>query len=158
MDKTLVFDALFTELESSLVVAVNAANDARELATHEQSKPETQYDTVGLEASYLAHGQSQRVNDLQLAIEDWQQLQKKTFDQSALISAGALVELIDEQNTYYYLLGHFSGGLKLKVMGKQVMVITTQSPIGEQLSEKQIDDEITLPNQPNHYLEITYIG
>lgn len=157
MNKKPLFELLLSELNTSLKVAIKAANDARDLATHEQSKPETQYDTVGLEASYLAHGQSQRVNDLQLAIEDWQRLQLKQFDDESSVSAGALVKLAGEACEFIYLIGNYSGGLKLNLNGQHILIISILSPIGEQLSEKQIGDEITSPIAPNKYLEIIEI-
>lgn len=157
MDRELVFNLLFEQLSSSLAIAIKAATDARDLATHEQSKPETQYDTVGLEASYLAHGQSQRVNDLQLAIEDWQQLKSKPFSEDSKISTGAIVELKGSESVHYYLLGNFSGGVKLQLSDKFVTAVSILSPIGEQLSEKEIGDEIKSPANPSEYLEITAI-
>lgn len=157
MDRDLLFNLLFEQLNTSLAIAIKAATDARDLATHEQSKPETQYDTVGLEASYLAHGQSQRVNDLQLAIEDWQLLKSKSFGESSKISTGAIVELRRNESVYYYLLGNYSGGVKLQLKDKFVTVVSILSPIGEQLSEKEIGDEITSPTNSSEYLEITAI-
>lgn len=157
MDRELVFNLLFEQLNASLAIAIKAATDARDLATHEQSKPETQYDTVGLEASYLAHGQSQRVNDLQLAIEDWQQLKSKLYAEDSKISTGAIVELKGSKSVYYYLLGNFSGGVKLQLSDKFVTAVSILSPIGEQLSEKEIGDEIKSPATPPEYLEITAI-
>lgn len=155
MDRELLFNLLFEQLNSSLAIAIKAANDARDLATHEQSKPETQYDTVGLEASYLAHGQSQRVNDLQLAIEDWQTLQLKSFEEGSKISTGAIVELKGSESVHYYLLGNFSGGVKLQLNDKLITAVSILSPIGEHLSEKEIGDEITSPTNSSEYLEIT---
>lgn len=157
MDREQLFNLLFEQLNASLAIAVKAANDAKDLATHEQSKPETQYDTVGLEASYLAHGQSQRVNDLQLAIEDWQQLKSKSFNQDSKISTGAIVELKGSESVYYYLLGNFSGGVKLNMNDKLVTVVSILSPIGEQLSEKEIGDEVKTPANSSAYIEITDI-
>lgn len=158
IEKSPLFDLLFTELNTSLNIAIQAASDAKELATHEQSKPETQYDTVGLEASYLAHGQSQRVNDIQLALKDWTGLQNKTFEKGASISAGALVQLIDDkQNTTAYLLGNYSGGLTLAQNENTITVITLSSPMGKKLNGLFVGDEISLPNGATDYREIVNI-
>ena len=155
IDRAALFDQLFTELNNSLATATQAANDARALATHEQSKPETQYDTVGLEASYLAHGQSQRVAEIKLAIEDWKGLRTKIFDNDSEISVGALIQLTDDHGTVStYLLGNYSGGLKLTFDGDTVMVITNNSPLGKLLDNQCVGDEIKHPILADQYLEI----
>lgn len=58
MDKQQLLVQISTRLQADLEVNMEAANEAREAAIHDESVPETQYDTIGLEASYLAHGQS----------------------------------------------------------------------------------------------------
>lgn len=158
MNKPLVFEQLIATLQTTLDIAIQAANDAHNLATHEQSKPETQYDTVGLEASYLAHGQSQRVSDIKLEIDDWQRLQTRTFNHHSEVAAGALVELEDvDQQAYFYLLGNYSGGTKYKIDDKTITVVSTASPIGMALLSKQIDDQITIGRSPKITLEIVAI-
>ncbi|GAM58368.1 transcription elongation factor [Vibrio ishigakensis] len=59
-----LIEILTTQRQNALAAADSAHDDA----THEQSVAETQYDTVGLEAAYLAHGQSQRVADCDMMI------------------------------------------------------------------------------------------
>lgn len=158
INKIAVFTSLMTKLELSLVIASKAADTARDLATHEQSKPETQYDTVGLEASYLAHGQSQRVVELQAAIEDWKTLQAKVLNEDSEISAGALVQVVNSDNKFsWYLLGNFAGGLKLNVEQIEVHVITLSSPIGQALNGKQVGDEFVHPVQENIEIEVITI-
>src|SRR4051812_3963394 len=61
----LVVERLMAERES----LVSAARAAHEAATHAESKPEDQYDTRGLEASYLAAAQARRVEEIDRAIQ-----------------------------------------------------------------------------------------
>lgn len=155
LNKPELLESLLSERHQSLRIATDAANDARELATHEQSKPETQYDTVGLEASYLAHGQSQRVDEFKCSIQDWQALMNKEFSDESEISAGALIELEDEdEKLHYYLLGNTSGGVKLYQQGQLITVITTSSPLGKLLVGKRTGDEISSPADASRYLII----
>ena len=51
-------------IKSELETAKLAADEAKNAATDEQSIAETQYDTLAIEASYLAHGQSVRYYEL----------------------------------------------------------------------------------------------
>ena len=57
MNKTHVIEHLRFALEAQLHNAKEAAKAAHDAATHEESVAETQYDTLGLEAAYLAQGQ-----------------------------------------------------------------------------------------------------
>ena len=53
--------------------AINAAKRAHDTATGTESVAENKYDTFGLEASYLAHGQSVRVAECQADLHAYQQ-------------------------------------------------------------------------------------
>ena len=58
MNKRALIKKIVARLTDELEVYFRAAHASRAEATHEQSKAENKYDTRGLEASYLAHGQS----------------------------------------------------------------------------------------------------
>jgi len=153
INKALLMQELLAEIESSLAVATRAANDAKDLATHEQSKPETQYDTVGLEASYLAHGQSQRVAELKLALMQWQALAQVVINKDEPVGLGCLVQLQDElSNCIWFLLGPAMGGLKLTHNNTLITVITESAPLGKAIMGKCIDDEISLSLQGKNRL------
>lgn len=157
LNKQQLLNTLLEEIDKSLSIATSAANDAKDLATHEQSKPETQYDTVGLEASYLAHGQSQRVAELKLALLQWQKLRGVLIEQQKPIEFGSLIQLQNDKgnssksnvnnNGSWFLLGPAMGGLKLKQNDYLITVITNSSPLGKLLIGKYLDDEITLTLQ-----------
>ncbi|MBU2882478.1 GreA/GreB family elongation factor [Psychrosphaera sp. B3R10] len=143
IDKQELIQSLIAELQQSLLNAVQAAKDAHDLATHDQSKAETQYDTVAIEAAYLAEGQSKRVEGFKQAIADWKMLKEKSLNGEAVVNVGSLVCVENEQEqVLYYLLGNEAGGLKLQFDDKCVTVISVLSPIGKALLGKEIDDEV----------------
>lgn len=158
MNKPLVFQSLFAQLNDSLSHALEAAQQAHDLATHEQSKAETQYDTVAIEAGFLAQGQAQRADELKQAIDHWQTLALKQFNEDSEISEGALVELTDDKGAHQlYLLGKLAGGLKLNIDNALCYVISKDAPMGKQLLGKQVGDEISHPSQQQQWLEITQL-
>ena len=61
LDKAKLVETILKSLEKDLEVLREAEKSTREAATHEESKPENEYDTRGLEASYLAGAQSKRI-------------------------------------------------------------------------------------------------
>ena len=68
MNKNALIKKIVNRLTEELEIYFRAAMASRAEATHEQSKAENKYDTRGLEASYLARGQSKQAAEIQGAI------------------------------------------------------------------------------------------
>ena len=60
MDKFLLQHQVLARLTEDLRHAEEAVRAAHETATHEENVAENKYDTLGLEAAYLATGQARR--------------------------------------------------------------------------------------------------
>jgi len=146
MDKQQLIDQISACLQADLEVNMEAANEAREAAIHDESVPETQYDTLGLEASYLAHGQSKRVQELEMNLADYRSLVLRTFDEGVSAGLSALVTLQDEQGEHKYLfIGPAGGGIHVEMNGHTVTVVTPEAPLGAVLIGKYVGDVVTLP-------------
>ena len=68
MNKKQIIKSFEEQIAQALSVMTQAALHAHEAATHGESKAEDQYDTRGLEASYLAGAQSRRAMELEEAL------------------------------------------------------------------------------------------
>ena len=134
-DKTAIVRAIILRLQADLALYAKAADSARAEATHEQSRPENKYDTRGLEASYLARGQSRQASETRTAIDQFEALAQSLRDFSAgdAIAVGALVELKCGKERTLYFLGPRAGGTEVKVDNAEILVLTPQSPLGQQL-------------------------
>jgi transcription elongation GreA/GreB family factor len=144
MNKRAVLQKIIARLTGELEVYFRAAEYARAEATHEQNKAEHKYDTRGLEASYLARGQSKQAAELEAAIAEFQSLPAKKFGSADPVDVGALVELeqLGEKNLYF--LGPRAGGTEIEHDKQEILVITPQSPLGEQLLGKKAGDAFQL--------------
>lgn len=170
--KQLVIDKVVASLKLELSVTLEAANNARLAATDEQSKAETQYDTLAIEAAYLAEGQTKRVEEIRHAIEQFNELASKLATSKVqsiqVIALGSLVEIfhpdsLDKPNSdalanasRWYFIAPAGAGFTCELPltnsesttnekhPQTVTVITPQSPLGNALLGKQLDDEITL--------------
>ena len=144
MNKRAVVKKIIAKLASELEVYFRAAQASRAEATHEQSKAESKYDTRGLEASYLARGQSKQMTELEAAIDEFSKLGTREFGNNEAIAIGALVELETDGERSFYFIGPRAGGTEVDVDKKEIVVITPQSPIGSQLMEKKEGEQFKL--------------
>jgi len=151
MNKTQLHQQLMTHLQLLLNNAKAAAKRAHETATCEENVAENKYDTLALEAAYLAQGQSQRVIQCQADIDACLNL---PIHKSEVGGLGALMVLVnDTEQAKYLLLCPVAGGIKLQWEQHTVLVVTPQSPMGAALINQHVDDQvkITIANKKLHY-------
>ena len=155
MNKVEVHQAIQSALLSRFENAKWAAKQAHEAATNEESVAENKYDTFGLEASYLAHGQSQRVIECE---KDWLAFEKKEVTVSRdNVDLWSLVKLIpidaDLVLAKCFYVAPCAGGLSVEINGSKVLVVTLSSPVGKALIGKECGEEVVLSQNG---LKMTY--
>lgn len=144
MNKRALVKKIIEQLASELSLYHKAARAAHAEATHEQSKAENKYDTRGLEASYLARGQSKQAAEIIQAIEQFEKMAVREFEAKEPIDLGAFVELESDSERSFYFIGPRAGGTEILHQKKEVMVITPQSPLGQQLVGKKQGDGLQM--------------
>lgn len=142
MNKRRIVDALRAELASQLEVLQAAADAAREGATHEEAKPEHEYDTRALEQSYLAGAQAARVDVLRAAVDRAARLNPPTFAEGDAVAVGAALVVDDGEGERRYFLCDVGGGTKLEVDGESWFVLTPSSPLGRRLLGRRVGDVV----------------
>ncbi|MDX5371681.1 MAG: GreA/GreB family elongation factor [Pseudomonadaceae bacterium] len=148
MDKHALQQRVCARLEADLALLLTAAESARQAATHEESKAENKYDTRGLEASYLAAGQSRRAAEIRSALAAWRALAPRAYDEAQGIQLGALVWLASaEGREQCLLLGPDGAGLKLQAEGVAITLITPHAPLGRQLLGLGPGDDLQVGTQ-----------
>jgi transcription elongation GreA/GreB family factor len=153
MNKPALVKKIIAQLMKELGIYFRAATNSRAEATHEQNKAESKYDTRGLEASYLARGQSRQFAEVETAIEEFKKLPIRKFGSTDLIDLGAIVEIQQGREQTFYFIGPKAGGTEVVHEKKEVLVITPQSPLGEQLMGRKQGDVLLLNigGQKNQY-------
>lgn len=145
MNKPRVLQRIIETLEIDLDVAIRAAQTAYETATHEENIAENKYDTLGLEASYLAAGQARRVEEIRQSLTQYRNLTLKPFDELRGIQSGDLIVLESASGVARQLfLGPDAAGLKVSVDEGLVTVITARAPLGQTLLGKFDGDEVEI--------------
>ncbi|MBC7692875.1 MAG: GreA/GreB family elongation factor [Methylotenera sp.] len=140
LDKAKILEILQKKIEGELQAIIRSATLAHQEATHEESKAEDQYDTRGLEASYLAGAQAQRATELQQLLVTLKYLPLHAFKSADAIAASALVLLETGESSLYYWLITGAGGLSVVWEGLKIQMISPSSPMGEELIGRKAGD------------------
>ncbi len=143
MDKPTLKAALLSRLDDDIEAALVSSRSAQETASHEDNKPENQYDTLALEAAYLAHGQSERILRLQkerISLAKWSMPEKG----EPLVRNGSLLKLISEDDETRWLFITPVGGYQLQAEGQKILVISQQTPLAKKLMGKEEGEALDL--------------
>jgi transcription elongation GreA/GreB family factor len=140
VDKKALVEKIIEKLEAERKALAEAARNTYEAATHEESEAEDQYDTRGLEASYLAGAQAKRVAELEQFILMLRFLDVKNFNEDTPITATALVELDQDGKTSWCFLLPSGGGMTVDFNGTPIQIVTPKSPLGEALITRKAGD------------------
>jgi transcription elongation GreA/GreB family factor len=142
MNKRALLDTIIAALKAEFDTLTNAARDARQSATDEESRAEDKHDTRAIEASYLADGQERAALELAEALKIYRTLEPRSFADGEPVALAALVELEIGRQHELYFLGPSRGGLIISQDGHEVLVITPASPIGKKLLGRRAGDAI----------------
>ena len=144
MNKRTLIEKIIAKLADEVDSYARSAKASQAEATDEQSQPENKYDTRGLEAAYLSHGQSRQAAEMEEAIEQFHAMQVRDFGAGDVIDVGALVEVDQAGSAPRYFIGPRAGGTEIVHAGKAVLVITPQSPLGRQLMGAKAGDSLQI--------------
>jgi len=150
IDKAALKAQLVQQLAEALDSARQAHAAAQGAATHAEARAENAKDTRGLEQSYLARGQAQRVAELEVGLAAVTGLAIRRFAPDSPIALGALVTVRERGEASgtsdrgvdkrLFVAPHGGGS----VLGDAVQVVTPSSPLGRALLGKRIDDDVEL--------------
>jgi len=141
MNKLELKQIILDLLEQKWQIAQSSVQRAIESATDEETVPEHKYDTLALEASYLAHGQAKRLQECEQEISLFKELVMPQEPHCVVL--GCLVSLLDvnEQRKWFFI-SPCAGGLKVAASEATVMLVTFDSPLGRALKSKNVGDEV----------------
>lgn len=119
MNKKLLVSKIIDRLSNDLEIIFSAAKSAHEASTNSENLPDNKYDTLALEASYVAQGQANRAAELRASIEIYKQLLTDDMNVGA-IRLASFVTLADEDGAEKNLfIGPAEGGLKIEFLGRR---------------------------------------
>jgi transcription elongation GreA/GreB family factor len=143
--KMKLIEQLLRRLEAELGALEASTAAANEAATHPDAKAENKYDTRGLEASYLAGAQKERLAELQGIIESLRASPVRIFGDDDPIGAGALVELDQAGTRSLCFLVRAGAGFELDGDGgRKALTVTINSPLGKALLGKRCGEFATI--------------
>lgn len=132
--------AFILQLEKEQKILRAAALATHEAATNEESKAENEYDTRGLEASYLAGAQAKRVGEIDDVINQFRNMLFKDFAPDDPVANTALVKISLDGKPNTVLVLPKGGGFTLTNGTEQIQIVTPQSRLGETLMGLHVGD------------------
>ena len=138
-DKAALRAELLQTLEGALETARAAHAAAVAGAIDDEARPENDKDTRGLEQSYLARGQAQRVAELEAAVSEVSALALRAFGEGERVAIGALVTVEEEGREHRFFVAPHGGGT---VLAGGAQVVTPVSPLGRALLGRRVEDEV----------------
>ncbi len=151
--EALIFQ-IISKLKEDVTLLTNSALEARQAATHEESKADNKYDTRGLEASYLAGAQAKRAVELNELIGFYKFLELRSFDKQTNIASSALIEVECQNKKSLLFMVPKGGGAQLEHQNIKVQIITPISALGEELIGRTVGEtfEVKIAGQLKEYL------
>jgi hypothetical protein len=142
-----LLETIRVELRGRLALLAKAAMEAHAAATDPGSKAESKYDTRSLEESYLATGQARHVKELAASLAVFENLTLRDFSADEEIDTGALVETKREgsDESLFFLLAPGSGGLEILYGGKEITLLSPDSPLHGKLSGMRVGEILDSP-------------
>lgn len=145
MDKEKILQCIIKKLTEDLTILLQAARAAHAASVHEENKPDNEYDTLSLEASYIAQGQANRASEIRFALEAYKNFVLKKLGEDCGICLSALVQIAAEDApAMWVFMGPEAGGLKVAHDGAEIIVITPNAPLGKALIGKCAGDQVLL--------------
>lgn len=143
--KSELLELIRVELRVRLERLAKAAMAAHAAATDPGSKAESKYDTRNLEESYLATGQARQVQELAETLRVFESLRSEDFTAGDEIGSGALVEVERGVEKFLFLLVPAAGGLEVFHEGREITLLSPESPLYLALVGKRAGDMLDAP-------------
>jgi transcription elongation GreA/GreB family factor len=146
MDKEQIVQAILERLGADFETHQTTSNMTRAASNDAETKSEGKYDTRATEENYLADGLAKKALAAAQAAKAFRDLPFEEFSSTQPIKLGALVELsFDDDHHAWFFLGPAAGGIEIECAGELVTVLTTGSPLGNQILGKKVGDLISAP-------------
>ena len=142
IDKDDLMRVVCDAIQHSITTTTARARATAASAVNDEQRPENEYDTRGLEESYLAAGQAQRVADLEVELASLRSLPIARFRPGAPIAATALVRVEDEDGeARVVFLLPAAGGVVVEMDGEKISIVSPQLPLGQAMVGRSEDDD-----------------
>jgi transcription elongation GreA/GreB family factor len=148
--KPSIIKQIIAQLSEELETLASASRKMHDDASDESNKAEDQYDTRGLETAYIASSQARQATQTEEALAAYQSLTLAKFTVKTPIDLTALVELESRGDHLWYFLGPKGGGIEVG----EVLVITPESPIGQEIAGKKVGDKFKFRGQEHRIVSV----
>jgi hypothetical protein len=144
MDKRVILGRLVELMTEELEAARRASKDAAAYATDEEAKARSQWETQGLEASYLAAGQAGHAKELMADLQRLRASFEELVQPRHVAEIGTLLACSLDGETDWYFIAPVGGGEEFEVEGREITIMTPRSPLFSALKGKTRGEKVRL--------------
>jgi hypothetical protein len=142
MNKSKFIQKIISQLSRDLTIFTTAAKTAHEASIHEENLPDNKYDTLALEASYVAQGQANRASEIRQAIDVYKNLTLHQSDDKN-IRLTSMVTLEAEDGTIKSVfIGPQEGGMKIVNQQIEIIVVECHHIVDVFLCQDIVDTQL----------------
>ncbi|MFT7623672.1 MAG: transcription elongation GreA/GreB family factor [Myxococcota bacterium] len=146
VDKVRALAAVRACLEADLEAATASQNKVLAGTVHPEAKQEGSKDTRAIESGYLARGLAMRVEELQVALVQFDRVPVRQFSEGDAIGPGALVTTESEEAAAraHFLVLPVGAGTRVEIDHHSILVVTPKSPVGQALIGRFEGDDVRI--------------
>lgn len=137
----LILESLRDEFEHR----TRASRETRAAGNDAESRAENKYDTLSTEENYLADGLAKQAAASLQAAAAIEKMPLRAYRADDAVDLGALVEVEFPDGREWFFLAPAAGGLAVRQEGREVTVLTPESPLGARLVGRRAGDRLDQP-------------
>lgn len=143
-DKKNLITQLICLIQADIASQKTSFEFVRQTSIDAPGRMQSRYDTMGVEAAWVADGLSKSLNEKEMYIVHLQKLQ---FNESSKhVCGGSIVAISsdDFSSLEYYFILPVASGYKLQTNDFTIVTLTSLTPMGKALMGREVGEEIKI--------------
>ncbi|MBD3354798.1 hypothetical protein GF361_02325 [Candidatus Woesearchaeota archaeon] len=151
LNRKTVVKGLVGVLEEELENLKESFNFSRQTVIDAPGAMQSQHDTTGKEASWLADGTATRIGEIEQAIYDIQNINYPEPNGRVLLGSVVMLKNLNNDLQAHYFIGPSEGGTTVDINGIELTIITPVAPITQAMFGKYPGEEFEIPGKDVKY-------
>lgn len=142
INKTSLLSELIDLIRSDIAEQRKSFDFARQTSIDAPGRMQSRYDTMGVEAAWVADGLAKSLNEKEMHIVRLQKIQINESPKNVCIGSIVVISSDDSSPQEHYFILPVASGYKLQAENLSITTLTPLTPLGKVLVGKEVGDEI----------------